>query len=97
MVPPKLLRPITPVSYHRDCEERIEVHVFLCVAGMILVRYTAGRLKMPGVKLLRSWNEVGRLRVVLVKDWRRKQAPFMVEELRAMQAFDRLSLSRYVS
>lgn len=95
----KFLLPVAPVFHHSDSEQRIRVHVFLCVVGIVFMRYLARKLAFKGVSPRQIWDELGRLRVILAKDKRSRKARFVVEEMTALQAraFERLRLARYLA
>ena len=95
----KILLPVTPVFHHADSEQRIRVHVFLCVVGMVFMRYLTRKLALKGVSPREIWDELGRLRVILAKDKRTGKARFVVEEMTAVQAqvFERLGFARYLA
>lgn len=94
----KMMLPVMPLFHHSDSEDRIKVHMFLCVIGMIFLRYMAMRLKGLGVSAKELWDELERLRVVLVQDRKTKKAKLAVEQMSMVQAkaFNVLNLGRYL-
>jgi len=87
---------ITPVYHRRD--DRIRVHVFSCVMGLVLVRYTAWKLRDLGLSPRKMFEKLEGIRVSLVQDNGTKQTTFVVEQMDGVQStmFARLGLDRYI-
>ena len=87
---------ITPVYHRRD--DRIRVHVFSCVMGLVLVRYTAWKLRDLELSPRKMFEELEGIRVSLVQDNGTKQTTFVVEQMDGVQStmFSRLGLDRYI-
>ncbi|MBM4249997.1 MAG: IS1634 family transposase [Euryarchaeota archaeon] len=94
----KILLSIAPIYHHSNSEERIKVHMFLCVIGMIFLRYMARRLKKLGASPRELWDELERLRVILVQDKKTEKLRFALEQMSIVQAktFNMLDLGRYL-
>jgi transposase len=92
----KLLIPLTPVWLRKD--EHIRVHVFLCVIGLLFVRYLSWKLGDIGISDEQLMDELGKIRVGFVSTSELKNAELVVEEMNALQAkiFTRLDLGRYL-
>lgn len=91
----KLLIPVVPVFHQED--EPIKVHVFLCVLGMLFVRYMRKRVASRE-SLPRALEELKRLRVALIQDTRSGEAQLKVEQMNQIQArfFSALGLEKYL-
>ncbi len=94
----KILLSVAPIYHHSKSEDRIKVHMFLCVIGMIFLRYMARRLKRLGASPRELWEEMERLRVILVRDTKTDKLRFALEEMNMVQAkaFTMLNLGRYL-
>jgi transposase len=94
----KILLSVAPIYHHSNSEERIKVHMFLCVMGMIFLRYLARRLKKLGASPRELWEELERLRVILVRDKKTEKLRFALEQMSIVQAkaFNMLDLGRYL-
>jgi|GEM_PF-584587 len=94
----KILLSVAPIYHHSYSENRIKVHMFLCVIGMIFLRYMARRLKKLGVSPRELWEELERLRVILVQDKKTEKLRFALEQMSIVQAkaFNMLDLGRYL-
>jgi len=92
----KLLVCVTPVYHRRD--DRIRVHVFVCVLGLVLVRYTAWKLRDLGLSATRLFEKLEGIRVSIVRENATGETSFRVEQMDAVQStiFTRLGLDRYV-
>lgn len=92
----KLLIPVVPV-FHQD-DDPIKVHVFLCVLGMLFVRYMMKRVALKE-SLPRVLEELKRLRVALIQDTRSGEAQLKVEQMNQIQArfFSALGLEKYLA
>jgi transposase len=92
----KLLVCVTPVYHRRD--DRIRVHVFSCVLGLLLVRYTAWKLRDLGLPASKLFEKLEGIRVAIVKENATGETSFRVEQMDAVQStiFTRLGLDRYV-
>jgi transposase len=92
----RLLICVTPV-YHRK-DDRIRAHVFSCVMGLVLVRYTAWKLRDLGLTPRKLFEQLERIRVALVQENRTKEATFVVEQMNQVQSriFSRLGLDRFI-
>lgn len=94
----KILLPLIPIFHHSDSEDRIKTHMFLCVLGMIFFRYMAMKLRYFGGSAKELWDELERLRVILVQDRMTKGLKFAIEQMDMLQAraFNKLELGRYL-
>ena len=94
----RLLLSVGPIYHHSKSENRIKVHMFLCVIGMIFLRYLARRLKRLGASPRELWDELERLRVILVRDKKTEKLRFALEQMTFIQAkaFNMLDLGRYL-
>jgi len=94
----KILLPVIPIFHHSSSEERIKTHMFLCVLGMIFLRYMVMKLRRFVASAKELWDELEHLRVVLVQDRRTKKLKFAVEQMSMLQAkaFNKLDLGRYL-
>jgi transposase len=92
----KLLICVTPVYHRRD--DRIRVHVFACVLGLVLVRYTAWKLNDLGLPASKLFEKLEGIRVSIVKENATGETSFRVEQMDAVQStiFTRLGLDRYI-
>jgi len=92
----RLLICVTPVYHRRD--DRIRAHVFSCVMGLVLVRYTAWKLRDLGLSCRKIFEKLEGIRVSLVQDNGTREASFVVEQMDGVQStmFTRLGLDRYV-
>jgi len=92
----RLLICVTPVYHRRD--DRIRAHVFSCVMGLVLVRYTAWKLRDLGLPCRKIFEKLEGIRVSLVQDNGTREASFVVEQMDGVQStmFTRLGLDRYV-
>jgi len=92
----RLLICVTPVYHRRD--DRIRAHVFSCVMGLVLVRYTSWKLRDLGLSCRKIFEKLEGIRVALVQDNGTKEASFVVEQMDGVQStmFARLGLDRYV-
>lgn len=91
----KLLIPVVPIYHHND--EPVKVHVFLCVLGMLFMRYM--KKTVPTKESLpRVMDELERLRVALIKDTKTGDAQLKVEQMNHIQAkfFSSLRLEKYL-
>lgn len=93
----KLNIPVPP--YYVRLDHRIREHAFLCVLGMIFLRYLGKKLSFIGVSPKKLWSELERLRVILVKDVKTGEAQFVVEKMNDIQAkaFEELKFARFLS
>lgn len=92
----KLLIPIPPV-YHSE-DERIRVHIFLCIMALTFVRLIRRQLKgipCSDEKLLQDLKE---LKAAVVQDVLTGEMALKVMEMNAIQAtvFSRLDMGRYL-
>jgi transposase len=94
----RILLSVAPIYHHSNSEERIKVHMFLCVMGMIFLRYLARRLKKLRASPRELWDELERLRVILVRDKKTEKLRFALEQMSIVQAkaFNMLDLGRYL-
>lgn len=92
----KLGIPVPPFYVRLD--RRIRVHSFLCVLGLVFLRYLAYKLSSLRASPQKIWSELERLRVVLVKDVMTDESQFFVEEMNSIQAkaFGKLGLAKYL-
>jgi transposase len=89
---------LTPVEMRKD--NRIRVHVELCVWGMLFYRYLARKLKALGIDVSfeRMVEELEGIRVGIFHEKGTRKARFVLEKMNALQArmFSALDLARYM-
>lgn len=93
----KLLIPITPIYVWTD--ESIRVHVFLCVVGLLFMRYFLWRMKDIGVRDNELLEALENIRVSLVSNRENmKKVKMVVEEMDTIQSrvFSRFDMGRYL-
>ena len=93
----KLLIPITPIYVWTD--ESIRVHVFLCVVGLLFMRYFLWKMKDLGVSEKELLEALENIRVSLVSNQKNmKKVKIVVEEMDSIQSriFSRFDLGRYL-
>ncbi|MDH5415436.1 MAG: IS1634 family transposase [Flavobacteriaceae bacterium] len=93
----KLLIPVTPIYVWTD--ESIRVHVFLCVVGLLFMRYFLWKMKDLGVSDKELLEALENIRVALVSNQENMKKPkMMVEEMDAIQSriFSRFDMGRYL-
>jgi len=92
----KLLIPIPPV-YHSD-DERIRVHIFLCIMALTFLRLIARQLRGVSVSDERLLGELKDLKAAFVKDVPTGAVELKVMEMKAIQAsvFSQLDLGKYL-
>jgi len=93
----KLLIPVTPIYVWTD--ESIRVHVFLCVVGLLFMRYFLWKMKDLGVSDKELLEALENIRVALVSNQENmKKAKMMVEEMDTIQSriFSRFDMGRYL-
>lgn len=92
----KLLIPLTPV-WHRN-DEHIRAHVFICVMGLLFVRYLSYKLRILKLTDERILKELSNIRVGLVAKDDLKEPMIVVEDMTPVQAriFSLLDLGRYL-
>jgi transposase len=93
----KLNLPVPP--YYVRLDHRIREHAFLCVLGMLFLRYLGRKLSSLHVSPQRIWTELERLRVALIKDVKTGESQFMVEKMNTVQAiaFEKLELAQFLN
>ena len=84
--------------YYVRLDHRIREHAFLCVLGMIFLRYLGRKLLKLRCSAQKIWNELERLRVVLAKDVKTGESQYIVEEMNSIQAraFEVLGLAKFL-
>jgi len=92
----KLLIPLTPIWHRKD--DPIRAHVFMCVMGLLFVRYLSYKLKDLGISDEQIFHELAQIRVGLVTQDELKNPQIVVEEMTPIQAriFSKLDLGRYL-
>lgn len=92
----KLLIPIPPVYHNKD--DRIRVHIFMCVMALSFLRLIKKQLKGVSVSDERLLEELRGLEVALVKDVRTDDVMLKVKEMSPIQAaiFSQLRLDKYI-
>lgn len=92
----KLLIPIPPI-YHSE-DERIRVHIFLCIMALTFVRLIANQLKGLSVSDEQLLEDMRELKVALVKDIRTDEAQLKIMEMNRVQAavFSQLRLDEWL-
>lgn len=93
----KLLIPVTPIWHRRD--DNIRAHVFLCVMGLLFVRYLSLKVRKLGITDEQLMSELSKIRVALVSDNKLKKPRIVVEEMTPLQSrlFSMLDLGRYLN
>jgi len=92
----KLLIPLTPIWHWKD--HHIRAHVFICVMGLLFVRYLSHKLRILGLTDERIMAELANIRVGLVATKGLKEPQIVVEDMTPVQAriFSLLDLGRYL-
>ena len=92
----KLLIPITPMYVRKD--ESIRVHVFLCVIGLLFMRYFLWRLKDLDLRPKKLLGALEGIRVAFLSYEDRKSLTLKVEELDPVQSriFSEFDMWRYL-
>jgi transposase len=92
----ELLIPIPPV-YHSD-DDRIRVHIFLCIMALTFARLIAKQLKGISVSDEQLLDDLKELKVALVKDIRTDETQLKIMEMNSVQAavFSQLRLDKYL-
>lgn len=93
----KLLIPIAPIYVRTD--ESIRVHVFLCVVGLLFMRYFIWKMKDLKVSDLELIEAMEGIRVSLVSNQENmKNTRMVVEEMDMVQSriFSRLDMGQYL-
>lgn len=92
----KLLIPVPPFYVRKD--NRIRVHVFLCVMGMLFYRYLARRVKNLGLSIKELNHQLEGIRVAFLQNKETNQVNLVVEEMNVIQAklFSVLELSDFM-
>lgn len=91
-----LLVPIGPVNHRKDFN--IRAHIFLCVVGMIFYRYLAWKCKHLRLSILQLVDELGGIRLALVRKKTDNNVMVVVEEMNVKQArlFSLLDLGEFM-
>lgn len=92
----KLLIPITPMYVRKD--ESIRVHVFLCVIGLLFMRYFLWRLKDLDRRPKKLLGALEGIRVAFLSYENKKSLTLKVEELDPVQSriFSEFDMWRYL-
>jgi len=92
----KLLIPVPPFYLRKD--NRIRVHVFLCVMGMLFYRYLVRKVKNFGLSMKELTHQLEGIRVAFVKTKDSDNVNLVVEEMNPIQAklFSVLGLSDFL-
>lgn len=92
----KLLIPLTPIWHRKD--DHIRAHVFMCVMGLLFVRYLSYKLKDLGLSDELLFHELAQIRVGLVTRADLKDPEIVVEDMTPIQAriFSKLDMGRYL-
>ena len=92
----KLLICIMPVYRRKD--EKIRVHILFCVVGLVLVRYTAWKLRDLKLTPRQLFEELERIRVAPVQENGTKETTFVVDYITQVPSriFSRLGLDRFI-
>jgi len=93
----KLLIPLTPIWHRKDIH--IRAHVFMCVMGLLFVRYISHKLRDLNISDEQIFRELAGIRVGLVSHDDLKNPQIVVEDMTPIQAriFSKLDLGRYVN
>ena len=93
----KLLIPVPPIYVRKD--NRIIVHVFLCVMGMLFYRYIARKVQNLGLSIKELDHQLEGIRVAFVKPKDSTKINLLVEEMNPIQAklFSVLGLSDFLA
>jgi transposase len=92
----KLLIPVPPIFIRKD--DRIRVHVFLCIMGMLFYRYLAKKVKYVGLSIKELQHQLEGIRMAFVKNNETSKISLVVEEMNPIQAklFSRLELNEFL-
>jgi len=92
----KLVIPLTPAYVRKD--DSIRVHVFVCITGLLFMRFFFWRMKDLGVSEKDLLDALEGIRVALVSIEDMKGVSMVVEEMTPLQAriFSRLDLGRFI-
>lgn len=93
----KLLIPITPIYVWTD--DSIRVHVFLCVVGLLFMRYFLWKMKDLGVSDKELLDALENIRVSLVSNQKNmKKVKMVIEEMDSIQSriFSRFDMGKYL-
>ncbi len=92
----KLLIPITPMYVRKD--DSIRVHVFLCVVGLLFMRYFLWRLRDLDRSPKKLLDALEGIRVALYSTKNLKRAKLVVEEMTPLQSqiYSRFEMWRYL-
>ncbi|MDP7081002.1 MAG: IS1634 family transposase [Candidatus Undinarchaeales archaeon] len=89
---------IMPIEVRKD--NRVRVHVELCVWGMLFYRYLARKLKTMGIDVTfgRMIEELKDIRLAVVENKESNKIEIKLEEMNPLQAriFTALNLARYI-
>lgn len=92
----KLLIPMTPIWHRKDAH--IITHVFMCVMGLLFIRYISYKLRDLGISDEQLFRELEGIRVGLVTRDGLNDPQIVVEDMTPIQAriFSKLDLGRYL-
>lgn len=92
----KLLIPVPPFFMKKD--NRIRVHIFLCIVGMLFYRYLARKVNFIGLSIKKLEHSLEGIRVAFVQNNESNKMVLVVEEMNSTQAklFSGLELSDFL-
>ena len=92
----KLLIPITPMYVRKD--DSIRVHVFLCVIGLLFMRYFLWKLKDLDLRPKKLLEALKGIRVALYSNHLLEKGRLLVEEMDPLQSiiYSRFEMWRYL-
>lgn len=92
----KLLIPVPPFFMRKD--NRIRVHIFLCIVGMLFYRYIARKVNFIGLSIKKLEHSLEGIRVAFVQNKEFNKMVLVVEEMNSTQAklFSGLGLGEFL-
>jgi transposase len=92
----KLLIPVPPFFMRKD--NRIRVHIFLCIVGMLFYRYIARKVNFIGLSIQKLEHSLEGIRVAFVQNNESNKMILVVEEMNSTQAklFSELGLGEFL-
>ncbi len=79
-------------------DNRIRIHIFLCIVGMLFYRYLARKVNLMGLSIKQLEHSLERIRVAFVQNNESNKTVLVVEEMNSTQAklFSGLGLSEFM-
>lgn len=92
----KLIIPLTPVYVRKD--DSIRGHVFICITGLLFIRYFFWKMRDLGVSEKMLLEALGGIRVALISTPDMKDVKLVVEEMTPLQSriFSKLDMGRFI-